>query len=949
MPVSPPVESAARRPKTSTGSLELSIVIVSWNTRELLRKCLQAVTAERETCSMEVFLVDNNSADGSAQMVASEFPWVKLIANRDNLGFAKANNQAIWLATGRKILMLNPDTELHPGCLAQLIRFLDEHPDAGVVAPQLLNTDGSIQQSCREFPTLRGMLYELFGLSRFYKQVPEFGRYKMLEFNHDVRCQVDQPQGAALLIRREVLEQVGMLDEDYFMLFEEVDWCYRVKQAGWQIWFDPAARLVHHHGQSIKQVKPAMIVSSHKGLYRYWRKHHAYGCEFIAPFVHFALMMLAVFRITAYLGKRTIASVKARIVGSLSKREPDTSALLLELPENFNAQWYREQYPDVAASGADPAIHYLKFGRYEGRLPAPPPTRDDRYQEWIEQFDRLDDSDREVFRQAAAKLATRTKISVLMPVYNVDPAWLERAVQSVINQLYTNWELCMSDDASTDPRIKPLLESYASKDERIKVIFRDTNGHISENSNSALKLATGDYVALLDCDDELAETALFWIANELDKNPDIDLIFSDEDQIDVGNRRKNPYFKSDWNPALMLSQNAFGHLGVFRRSLMEKAGGFRKGFEGSQDHDLVLRCSELSSSDKIKHIPRVLYHWRVHETSTAGGLSAKPYAWTAGAQAINEHLERRGIEASVDEACGCWYQVDYARPEAPPAVSIVIPTAFNNGLVGECVDSILEKTTYRNFDIVLLVNKRHWKQPENKPLLSKLQQDKRVKIATYNDAPFNYAAVNNFGVSRAKGSLVCFLNDDTKIIAPDWLDKMVARVMQPEVAAVGPLLLYPDDTIQHAGVILGLAGTAGHWFCTLPKGNPGYVGRAALEQDLSGLTGACLLVRREAFDAVGGFNSEFAIAFNDVDLCIRLKKAGWRLVWTPAVSLYHCESVSVGQPTSDERAERFGAEREMLRSAHADVIDADPNYNPNLSLASSECELAFPPRISKLP
>lgn len=987
-PTSSPVTSSSRQTASARAGLDLSIVIVSWNTRELLRKCLQTVAVEQRAGCAEVFVVDNHSGDGSAAMVASDFPWVKLIANRDNRGFAKANNQAIWLSRGKKVLLLNPDTELKPGCLEQLMRFLDDHPQAGVVAPQLLNTDGSIQRSCRELPTLRGMLYELFGLSRLYRKFPEFGRYKMLGFDYSYECRVDQPEGACLLIRREVLDEVGLLDEGYFMLFEEVDWCHRVKQAGWEIWYTPSAQVVHHYGQSIKQVKAKMIVSSHSGLYRYWHKHHSHGRELFAPLVYASLMALAVVRIISHLIRQKCSAAKARLASLQQQAETARLRALLASSKVFDVKWYLQRYPDVKASQADPivhyltcgaaegrdpgpafhtkwylqenpdvaaqginpVVHYLQFGRQEGRLPAPPALSPaDRYAEWVEKYDVLSESDRDSIRRVMAGLKSRPKISVLMPVYNVDLQWLGRAIDSVASQLYPNWELCISDDASTDPAIGEFLRRCAQNDDRIKLFFRQTNGHISENSNSALALATGDYIALLDCDDELAESALFWVAYEVNKNAEIDMIFSDEDQIDEANRRDSPYFKSDWNPSLMTSQNAFGHLSVVRRSLVQQVGGFRKGFEGSQDHDLALRCSELSLADRIKHIPRVLYHWRTLASSTAVGPAAKPYAWTAGAAAIREHFERQGIAANVKAACGSWYQVEYALPDPAPGVSIIIPTAFCQGLVRDCLASVLTKSTYRNFEVLVLVNERHASLPENQLYLEQVRSDTRVKVLAYPDQPFNYSIVNNFGVSQATSPFICFLNDDTRVIDGDWLEQLVARAVQPGVGAVGPLLLYPDDTVQHAGVILGLAGTAGHVFSRLPKGSPGYMGRAALEQDLSCITAACMIVRAESFQQLGGFDPQFAVAFNDVDLCIRLKKAGWRLIWTPAASLYHCESVSVGQPDASDRAERFAQECLMLRTAHGDIIDNDPNYNPNLSLTSARCELSFPPRVDKLP
>ncbi|HEY9792434.1 MAG TPA: glycosyltransferase family 2 protein [Candidatus Obscuribacterales bacterium] len=304
--------SLAERATLAAPLLDLSIIIVSWNTGALLRECLQSLEAELGSASAEVFVIDNDSGDGSADMVAQEFPWVKLTRNADNRGFARANNQAMRVCSGRKVLLLNPDTQVHPGAVSRLMEFLDTHPSAGIVAPQLFNTDGSIQRSCRQFPSVFGMFSEFVGLSRLFPNNQALRQYKMLDFDHNSECEVDQPEGACLMVRREVIEQIGMLDEAYFMLFEEVDWCYRIKQAGWQIWFTPSAKVIHHHGQSIKQVKARMIISSHRGMYRYWRKHQSRGLELLAPPAYAALMLLAIARIVAYWIKRSAGQLTSK-------------------------------------------------------------------------------------------------------------------------------------------------------------------------------------------------------------------------------------------------------------------------------------------------------------------------------------------------------------------------------------------------------------------------------------------------------------------------------------------------------------------------------------------------------------------------------------------------------------------------------------------------------------
>jgi len=626
--------------------------------------------------------------------------------------------------------------------------------------------------------------------------------------------------------------------------------------------------------------------------------------------------------------------------GATEGRDPDPL---------FDSAWYLQQNPDVRAAGVNPLVHYLRYGSAEGRAARPSAGDKTSYQHWIEAYDTLSADDIAEMQRRLQSFAKRPLISVVMPVYNTELRWLRAAIESVGAQIYPDWELCISDDASTRPEVRDELLKYVSKDDRIRVFFRESNGGISANSNTALSLATGDFIALLDADDELSEHALFWVVDEILRHPGADLIYSDQDKLDEHGRRIDPYFKPDWNLALILSQNMFSHLGVFRRSLVNRAGGFRLGFEGSQDHDLVLRCAELTAPEKIRHIPRVLYHWREVPGSTAPpeGIKAKPYAWEAGARAIEEHLQRCGAPGIVKRAQDLFYQVEYQLTQATPKVSIVIPSAFSHDVVPRCIEGLLKRTKYSNFEILLAVSEST--AIAKQEYLDSIRSDGRVRVLTYKDQPFNYSTTNNWAIRQASGSILCLLNDDVEVITPDWLDKLVARIQLPGVGAAGALLYYPNGTIQHAGVILGLGGVAGHPYVNLPKESRSYFGRGALEQDLSCVTAACMVLRREAFESVSGFNEELAIAFNDVDLCIRLRKSGWRILWTPAVELCHHESVSVGHHNSPERIDHFKREVNWMRERWGSILDNDPFYNPNLSLTSCNIDLAFPPRVAKTP
>ena len=428
-------------------------------------------------------------------------------------------------------------------------------------------------------------------------------------------------------------------------------------------------------------------------------------------------------------------------------------------------------------------------------------------------------------------------------------------------------------------------------------------------------------------------------------------MYCDEDKLDAEGLRSAPLFKPDWNPALIAAQNYVCHLTLYRRDLLARAGGFRAGFEGSQDHDLLLRCADMVKADQIRHIPRILYHWRSHPGSTASeiGLEGKPYAWEAGARAIREYLQRRGITAGVRPTAGQFYQVDYPCPSPAPKVAVIIPTALKLEFVQRAVTSVLRQTTYPNVEFIITTDRQNLQTAAQKSFIEWVKADPRVRLLIYDEHPFNYSRTNNRAVRDSDAPIVCFLNDDVEVITPDWLEKLVARVVQPGVGAVGAMLYYPTDTIQHAGVILGMGGVAGHPFLNLPRGSKGYYGRAILEQDLSCVTAACMAARREAFDAVGGFDEELAIAFNDVALCIRLRQNGWRIIWTPAVEMYHHESTSVGKHNAPHRHALFQQEVRLMRERWGDLLDADPFFNPNLSLVSLNYTLAFPPRQSKLP
>lgn len=567
------------------------------------------------------------------------------------------------------------------------------------------------------------------------------------------------------------------------------------------------------------------------------------------------------------------------------------------------------------------------------------------YGRWVREYDRLTDADRAAIRSRIAALPSRPLISVVMPVYNVDEQWLVEAIESVRGQLYEHWELCIADDCSPKRHIRKVLTRFAKLDSRIKVVFRETNGHISAASNSALALATGEFVALLDHDDVLPEHALYCVAEELAAHPDADLMYSDEDKIDIEGVRSDPHFKPDWSPELFYSYNFVSHLGVYRRSVLTEIGGFREGFEGSQDYDLALRVIERVPASHIRHIPRVLYHWRIIPGSVALHGEEKNYAHLAARRALAEHFQRRGETVEVTKSVGSFHRVTFHVPAPRPLVSVIIGTRDQVKLLAQAVDGILRETDYRNVEILIVNNQS--REPDTYAYFDLLKKEPKVRVLDY-DAPFNFSAINNMAAGEARGDVFLLLNNDIKIIHPEWLGEMVSHAIRPGVGAVGAKLYYANETLQHAGVVLGIGGVAGHAFRFWDRNRLGYFSRTHVLQNFAAVTGACLAVRREVFEEVGGLSAkELPIAFNDVDFCLKILERGYRMVWTPFAELYHLESVSRGSDQTPERLPGFQREIGYMKTRWAHILERDPYYNLNFSLITEDFDLASPPRVTK--
>lgn len=616
------------------------------------------------------------------------------------------------------------------------------------------------------------------------------------------------------------------------------------------------------------------------------------------------------------------ADAKAMLVDRLVRMHPDYQGLvasdIVERPSAGGGDG--KEGLDVSTLTRD---YYDTFSPYHGRL---------SYGDWIKNVEQRDIPEKYEILREISRFDFLPTISIIIPVYNTPEKYLRECIDAIVGQAYPYWELCIADDASPKPHVASILREYESKDPRIKVAYRKENGHISEASNSALNLATGDYVALVDHDDIIPSYALFFFAKEINKYPAAKIFYSDEDKLDKMGDRVDPHFKPDWSLDLFFSQNYVSHLGVYKRDLLEKIGGFRTGVEGSQDQDLLLRCLRHTVTDEIIHIPRVLYHWRVIEGSTALASGEKSYTTTAGIKALTDYFSECGDDVVV--AAGVLpntYKVAWPIPSEPPKVSLIIPTRDRKDLLETAVTSILEKTDYPNYEVIILDNGSV--EPSTLDFFNDIQKrDGRVSVRRY-DFPFNYSSINNFGVKFANGSIVGLVNNDVEVINGSWLSEMVRHACRKDVGCVGAKLYYSDGTIQHAGVIMGMGGVANHAHKHFPRQSPGYFGRLFVAQNFSAVTAACLLVRKDVYNEVGGLNEDsLAVAFNDIDFCLKVKKAGYRNVWTPYAELFHHESVSRGSEDNPEKLKRFISEVKYMERVWSSEIRYDPFYNVNLTL-----------------
>ncbi len=521
-------------------------------------------------------------------------------------------------------------------------------------------------------------------------------------------------------------------------------------------------------------------------------------------------------------------------------------------------------------------------------------------------------------------------ISVVVPAYRTPKLFLEQMVDSVREQSYENWELCIANGSPEDGQMRAVLERYQKLDARIRVCSLEKNLGISENTNAAFAMASGDFIGLLDHDDLLAPNALYEVAKTIENFADADAVYTDEDKVTTDlTEHFQPHFKPDFSIDLLRSNNYITHFFVVRRSIVESVGGFRKEYDGAQDYDFIFRCTEAAR--RICHVPMVLYHWRTHRASTADNPASKMYAFDAGKRAIEGNLKRCNVEGTVSHTMDLgFYRVSYAV-SGRPLVSIIIPNKDQTDMLKKCLESIRKKTTYTNYEIIIAENNSV--EEKTFSCYRELEKEPNITIVTW-QGEFNYSAINNFAVKASSGEFLLFLNNDVEVISECWMEELLGNCQREEVGIAGAKLYYPDDTIQHAGTVIGIGGIAGHAFLNMPRSRTGYMHKASIQLNVSAVTAACMMMKRDVFEQLGGFEEKLTVAFNDVDLCLRTVKAGYLVVYDPWAQLYHYESKSRGAEDSEEKVRRFQTEIEFMRTRWIALLKSgDPYYNKNLTLS----------------
>lgn len=610
---------------------------------------------------------------------------------------------------------------------------------------------------------------------------------------------------------------------------------------------------------------------------------------------------------------------------------------------DFITDYYLFQNPDVRESGINPLVHYIRFGKKEGRPIHPSSSSNfQSYQKWIQKYDVLGKSDISLIQSHIGRFEKHTKLSIIMLINDHPEELITVSIQSVINQIYSNWDLFILIKENRKEEFN-LINSICQNDPRCEIIYFKTENEIPSVSNAALQELPGEFFIQITPSEILRKHALYLVANEINKYPKADVFYTDEDKLTQQNERSSPFFKPDWNPDLFLSKNLLSHLGCFRTDTALKVGGFKNHTGADSKWDLAMRIIEKIPSDHIRHIPQICVH--VHEERDQEKANSKMITSNESQyRTLIAHFSRLNQQVEVIKTSSSYCQLNYPIPSHDPSVSILIPTKDHPQLLKQCIESISNKTTYSNYEILVIDNRTS--DPYALRLYDVIQREKNISVIKYNH-PFNYSAINNFAAQKSSCSILVFLNDDTQVISPKWLEEMVSHAIRSEIGAVGVMLYFPNELIQHAGIVLNYQSIAEHAFYLEHRGFSGQTDRAKLVQNYSAVTGACMAVEKSKFMEVGGFNEkQLTVAYNDVDLCLRLIQAGYRNLWTPYAELYHFESASRGYESTRKKQKRIKGEAKYMRDFWGAILKHDPAYNPNLD-KRSRFSLAFPPRLSK--
>ena len=887
--------------------IKISIIIPCFNDGEYIKEAIASIN--NQTCkALEIIIIDDASTDAQTEQVLSKLKQDNLtvIYMEQNAGPAVARNRGIELAKGKYILPLDADDKIAPTYLEKAKEILDDHSEVGIVYCEA----------------------EFFG--------EETGKWDLLSYSFP-EILITNMVFATAMYRKSDWESVGgynknMLkgNEDYdfwLSLIEHNTGVYQIDEVLFYYRIKKTSRT-----QKLRQNRQALIDSfhqlylNHEALYdkhkvfifqRLIEKEQEHNIIIEDKVKEIKDVHHMLYETTSKLGHDL---AYARSIVELRDKQIQSLQYLVE-----SLHWKNQLKRAIKTLIPNSVLIY--FG-YKINAPLLQGKEAFSYQYNVPEYT-------PEIKKELSELKENPLISIIMPVYNVDPKWLKLAIQSIEAQWYENWELCIADDKSTNQNLIDYL--HGINNPKIKIKFLEKNGNISVATNAALALAEGEYIALMDNDDEITPNALYEMVKAINKNQ-AEFIYSDEDFISTEGICSNPHFKPDFSPDLLLSHNYITHFTCFKKILLEKVGYFNPQFDGAQDYDLFLRLTE--KTDKIFHIQKVLYHWRTLETSTSANSDVKPEALVKGKEVLEATLKRRSIDATVEYTdMHHYFRVKYTIKDNP-LVSIIIPFKDKPELIDVCINSILEKSSYRNYEIIGISNNSEEK--ETFELMRTLEaKDSRITFHEYN-TEFNYADINNHGVNTyAKGEHILLLNNDIEVISPDWIEAMLEHSQRPHIGCVGAKLYFPNDTVQHAGIIIGLGGYAGHSHKMYPRDNPGYFNRLNVVQNVSALTAACLMVKKSIYAEMHGLDDvNFKVAYNDVDFCLRVLEKGYLNIFTPFTEMYHHESITRGYETTPEKKARFSEEKRLLGKRHTKILtEGDPYYNPNLTVDKEDFSL----------